>query len=131
MSIFKKKKEISQTKDWFSLDNEGELTIDAYETDKDFVIQSTIAGVSAKDIEISVEEDMLIIKGTREKPKETEEEKNYFQQECFWGAFSKKIILPEKINISQTKAVVKNGILTLHIPKTKKSIAQKVTIKDK
>lgn len=132
MSIFKKrKKEVSQTKEWFSLDNEGELAIDAYETEKDFVIQSAVAAVAAKDIEISAEEDMLIIKGSRQKPENGDSEKNYFQEECFWGAFSKKIILPEKVDIGQAKAVVKDGVLTLRIPKIKKNASQKVTIKDK
>jgi len=59
MPIFKKKHKKTETKEWLSSTNEGELTIDAYETKNDFVIVSTIAGVNAKDIDISIEDDML------------------------------------------------------------------------
>ena len=111
-------------------ESEGELAIDAYETPKEFIIQSTIAGVGSNNLDISVEEDMLIIRGRREKPQEIEKE-NYFQQECFWGPFSKKIILPEKVKIAQAKATVKNGILTLRIPKAGKRTTEKIAIQDK
>lgn len=134
MFIFKKKKlsaTKSETKDWLEKEQEGELSIDAYETKSEIVIQSTIAGVSAKDLDISVEDDMLIIKGQREKLRDEDAEKNYFQQECFWGPFAKKIILPEKVKITQARAVVKNGILTLKIPKTNSAAKEKITIKDK
>ncbi len=130
MPIFKKRKkqENNLSNDWLSYSNEGELAIDAYETDKEFIICSTIAGVKAKDLDISLEEDMLIIKGHREKPEDSDEKKSYIQQECFWGPFSKKIILPEKVDISQAKATIKEGILFLRIPKEKKGDANKIKI---
>lgn len=115
---------------WLSQSDEGELAIDSYETEKDFVIQSTIAGIEAKDLDILIEEDMLTIKGKRERPQNIEE-KNYFQQECFWGSFSRKIILPEKVKINQAKATVKNGVLTLKIPKASKKATNKISIIDK
>jgi len=119
------------TSQWLSQNNnEGELAIDAYETDKEIVIQSTIAGISASDLDISVEDDMLIIKGSRQKP-DNEGAKNYFQQECYWGPFSKKIILPEKAKIASAKAEVKNGVLTLKIPKAQTASKKKIAIKDK
>ncbi|PIS34859.1 MAG: Hsp20/alpha crystallin family protein [Parcubacteria group bacterium CG08_land_8_20_14_0_20_43_9] len=119
------------TSQWLSQNNnEGELAIDAYETDKEIVIQSTIAGISASDLDISAEDDMLIIKGSRQKP-DNEGAKNYFQQECYWGPFSKKIILPEKAKIASAKAEVKNGVLTLKIPKAQTASKKKIAIKDK
>ncbi len=130
MAIFKNKKPKRETKEWLSSSDEGELTIDAYETKNNFVIISTIAGVSAKDLDISVEDDMLIIKGKREKPKTSEKDKNYFQKECFWGPFSKKIILPEKVNISKAKATIKDGILVLKVPKSNSQSSKKIQIKD-
>ncbi|MBU1045546.1 Hsp20/alpha crystallin family protein [Patescibacteria group bacterium] len=116
--------------EWLSQNSEGELAIDAYETDKEIVIQSTIAGISASDLDISAEDDMLIIKGSRQKP-DDEGVKNYFQQECYWGPFSKKIILPEKAKIASAKAEVKNGVLTLRIPKAQTVSKKKIAIKDK
>ncbi|MBU3964458.1 Hsp20/alpha crystallin family protein [Patescibacteria group bacterium] len=124
------KEEKQPQEQWLSQNNEGELAIDAYETDKEIVIQSTIAGISASDLDISAEEDMLIIKGSRQKP-ESDGIKNYFQQECYWGPFSKKIILPEKAKIASAKAEVKNGVLTLKIPKAQTISKKKITIKDK
>lgn len=115
---------------WLPENNEGELAIDAYETEKEIVIQSTIAGISASDLDISTEDDMLIIKGSRNKP-DCEEAKNYFHQECYWGPFSKKIILPEKAKIESAKATVTNGILTLRIPKIQAISKKKIAIKDK
>ncbi len=65
---------------------EGELAVDVYQTDSEIVVQSTIAGVKPDDLDISVENDVLTIRGKRES--ETKEEgKNYFYQECYWGAF--------------------------------------------
>jgi HSP20 family protein len=130
MPIFKKKHKKTETKEWLSSTNEGELTIDAYETKNDFVIVSTIAGVNAKDIDISIEDDMLIIKGKREKPKNSDKERTYFQKECFWGPFSKKIILPEKVKIAKAKAIIKDGILTLKVPKSKIKSSKKIKIED-
>ena len=110
---------------------EGEIAIDAYETKKSFVIVSAIGGISSKNLDISIEDDMLIIKGRRDRPKPKDEDVDYFQKECFWGPFSKKIILPEKIKISQAKATIENGILFLEIPKTSSKTTRKIIVKDK
>jgi len=140
MAIFKRKKitdslidkniEDNSDEQWLSDDNEGELVIDAYETEKEFIIESTIAGVESKNLDISIEDDMLTIKGKRERTQGTEK-RNYFQKECFWGRFSKKIILPEKVKITQAKATVKNGVLVLKIPKATKKTSKKISITDK
>lgn len=140
MAIFKRKKitdslidkniEDNSDEQWLSDNNEGELVIDAYETEKEFIIESTIAGVESKNLDISIEDDMLTIKGKRERTQNTEK-RNYFQKECFWGHFSKKIILPEKVKITQAKATVKNGVLVLKIPKATKKTTKKISITDK
>ena len=109
-------------------DFEGELAIDVYETDGDFVIQSTIAGVKAEDLDITIENDIVTIRGSREK-QVTEEEKKYYYQECYWGAFSRQVILPEEVDGSKAEAAIKEGVLTLRIPKAKKIQKRKVSIK--
>jgi len=100
--------------DWMSLEK-GELRIDLYETPEAVVIESAIAGVNSSDLEISVEADLIRIKGKR--PKISSQERKYFYQECFWGTFSKTIILPTPINQETTKGVINNGILVLTMPK--------------
>jgi len=131
MGIFKKKTVATQEQTYIKPSDEGELSIDAYETKSDFVITSTIAGVSSKNLDIAVEDDMLIIKGKREKPPTTDKDITYFQTECFWGPFAKKIILPEKVKIAKAKAEIEDGVLTLRIPKAKTASTTKIKIADK
>jgi HSP20 family protein len=105
---------MTSEKKW--LEAEGELTVDVYATAKEVVIQSAVAGVKSKDLDISVEDDMVIIKGKRENPCQ-DKERNVFFQECYWGKFSRKIIIPEEIDPSRIDAAVKEGILTIRIPR--------------
>lgn len=105
---------IDKEKDIFN--QEGELVIDAYETNADFVVLATIAGVQIKDIDISLEKDMMIIKGNRGNPHDINEKK-YFFQECYWGPFSRKIVLPQNIDIDGADAQMDKGVLTIKIPK--------------
>jgi len=97
-------------------DQDGELVVDVYETNSDFVVLATIAGVQIKDIDISLEKDMMVIKGDRCDP-HIRPDKKYFYQECYWGPFSRKIVLPENINIDKADAQIDKGILTVKIPK--------------
>lgn len=117
---------IEQKDNW--LDSEGELTVDVYQTDKEIVIQSAIAGIEPEDLDISIEKDMVTIRGKREKQFE-EEEKNYFYQECYWGRFSRKIILPAEVNSSKINASMKNGILIIRIPKIEGKKKTKISIR--
>ncbi len=116
-----KKRNVPQKKEenWLENNGLGELAIDAYETNKYIVVQSPIGGISSENIEISLEDGMLIIKGEREKPQDQDKIKKYFCKECFWGKFERKLILPEEVDIAKAKATIKNGILTLRIPKLK------------
>lgn len=94
---------------------EGQLAVDVYQTESDLVIQSAIAGVKPEDLDISLERDIIIIKGNRQKP--FEENGDYFSQECYWGPFSREVILPVEIDPNRAEATMKEGILTIRIPK--------------
>jgi len=107
---------------------EGELAIDVYETENDIVVQSTIGGIKPENLDISIENDMVTIRGNREHLVE-KEGKNYIYQECYWGSFARKIILPEEVDETKIKATTKNGILTLVMPKLHKRKKKKVAIK--
>ncbi|MDP3954634.1 MAG: Hsp20/alpha crystallin family protein [bacterium] len=100
-------------------DEEGTLTVDVYRTGDDVVIKSTIAGVSADELDITINNDMVTIRGSRQ-PDEKIKESDYDWQELYWGPFSRTVILPEEINVDKAKASIKNGILTIKMPKAKK-----------
>ena len=123
-----KTKKISEElkKEW-SEQEEGQLAIDVYETDTLLVLQSTIAGVKAGDLDLSIENDMVTIRGKREKPTD-DEKKNYFYQECYWGPFSRQVILPEEVDVSQAEAIIKEGVLTVKIPKLQLKKKRKIEI---
>jgi len=103
--------------------SDGELVIDVFETNSDFVVLTAIAGVQIKDLDISVEKDMIVIKGNRLDPHKNPEKK-YFYQECYWGPFSRKIVLPENINTEEAEAQMDKGVLTIKIPKRGTNINQ-------
>lgn len=121
------KKETAVTPTNQIFDQDGELVVDVYETGSDFVVLAAIAGVQIKDLDISLEKDMMVIKGNRLDPHNAE--KKYFYQECYWGPFSRKVVLPENIDIDKADAQIDKGILTIKIPKNEQTDKPKVGIK--
>lgn len=121
-------KEQSAPKEKPSSEYEGQLTIDVYQTLNDIIIKSTIAGVNPENIDITINNDMITIKGERKNDQKVKEE-DYFYQECYWGKFSRSIILPMDVEASKAEAELKNGILTLTLPKANKAKTRKITVK--
>jgi HSP20 family protein len=117
-------KSVSKTK---QKEEEGQLTVDVYQTDDEIVIKSTIAGVTADDLDISITNDMVTIKGSRGS-EEKIKQPDYYYQELYWGAFSRSVILPEEIDADNAKASMKNGVLTIRLPKLAKSRTKKIKI---
>ena len=106
---------------------EGHLTIDVYQTTDEIVIQSTIAGVDANDLDISVTNDMVTIKGKR-MPDQKVKPSDYYWQELYWGPFSRSIILPVDVDSEAAKASMKNGLLTIRLPKMDRIKTKKIKI---
>lgn len=107
---------------------EGQLTVDVYQDKDNVIVQSTVAGVNPDDLEVNITNESITIRGKREKMEKIEE-KNYFYQECFWGKFSRSIILPVEVNPEDSTAVLKNGVLTITMPKSTKRKAKKLKVK--
>lgn len=118
----------SENDDWLDKEKIGQLTVDLYQTDKEIIIQSAIAGVEPEDLDITIEDDLVIIKGKREK-KITQEKKDYFYEECHWGQFYREIILPVEADSSRATASMEQGVLTIKIPKTGTETKKKIEIK--
>lgn len=108
-------------------EEEGQLTIDVYQTDTEIVIKSPVAGVKSEDLDVTITNDMVTIKGRRENEEPVAKE-HYFFQELYWGPFSRSVILPTEIEIDQAKAILKDGILTIRLPKIEKETAKKLSI---
>ncbi|MDD5552028.1 MAG: Hsp20/alpha crystallin family protein [Candidatus Pacebacteria bacterium] len=108
---------------------EGQLAVDVFQTDNEIIIQSTIAGVKSSDLDIMIQNDMVSIRGERKKEEEVDPS-NYFYQECYWGPFSRSVVLPEEIKTDGVKAELKNGVLTLRLPKVQKTEATKIKVKE-
>ena len=115
-------------KDWLEENYEGQLSVDVYGTKDEIVVRSTIAGVKPEDIDISINNDMLTIRGERVHEQEKEVEDHYYQ-ECYWGGFSRSIILPIEVEADKVSASLKNGVLTVHLPKAHRSKSISVSVK--
>jgi HSP20 family protein len=109
-------------------DADGQLTIDVYQTENDIVIKSTIAGVKPEDLDVSISNDMITIKGER-KNEEVVENENYYYQECYWGSFSRSVVLPVDVISEKAEASLKNGILTIRLPKADATRTKKIQVR--
>lgn len=109
-------------------DAEGQLTIDVYQTDNEIVIKSTIAGVKPEDLDVSINNDMVVVKGER-RNEEVVERGNYYYQECYWGSFSRSVLLPVDIISEKAEASLKNGILTIRLPKADTTKTKKIQVR--
>jgi HSP20 family protein len=112
----------------FSSDAEGQLTIDVYQTDESVVIKSTIAGVKPEDLDVSINNDMVTIKGERKNEEQVQGE-NYYYQECYWGYFSRSVVLPVDIIADKAEASLKNGILTIRLPKADTTKIKRIQVR--
>jgi HSP20 family protein len=129
VAMEKPKKEVKEEK-WLDEEyEEGQLSVDVFQTKDAILIKSTIAGVKPEDIDISINNDMVTIRGKREID-ETISEDDYFYQECYWGGFSRSIILPVEIIAEKVEASLKNGVLTVKLPKAKKTQAFSIKVKE-
>ncbi len=101
--------------DWAASSNEGQLSIDVFRDGSDLVVRSTVAGVKPEDLDIAIHGDLLTVRGTRAMADDLTEDQWYYR-ECYWGAFSRSIVLPFEVSADSAKASLKNGILEIRIP---------------
>lgn len=99
--------------------DEGELSVDIFETPAELIVQSTIAGVKISDLELSLHNDLLTIRGKRHH--EIAAKARPLFTECYWGPFSRSIILPVEVRSDEASAVLRSGILTITLPKRHRS----------
>ena len=117
----------TESEEWLS-EYEGELNIDMFQTKDNVIIKSTIAGVKPEDLDITIANDMLTIRGERKREERIEHE-DYFYQECYWGGFSRSVILPIDVDTESIEADLRDGILTVILPKAAKAKTKKIKVK--
>lgn len=112
--------------DWLE-EAEGQLAVDVYQTKDSVVIKAPIAGVKYTDLDVSVSEDVVTIRGERADEREVDRE-HYYVQECYWGAFSRSVILPTSTIAEKAVATLNNGVLTITIPKVAQDKVKKIKV---
>ncbi|HBD25078.1 MAG: hypothetical protein A2566_02415 [Candidatus Zambryskibacteria bacterium RIFOXYD1_FULL_40_13] len=114
---------------WFDGEpEEGQLTVDLYQTPTEIVIKSMVAGVKPEDLDIAITRDMVTIKGKRETERFIKEE-DYYHQELYWGSFSRTIMLPAEIEVEEADAIEKHGLLIIRLPKIDKNRQTRLKVK--
>lgn len=101
---------------WEMPEEEGQLAIDVYENAEQVIVMSAIAGVRSNEIELVLQQDMLTIRGARQAPI-VDNDSQSLVQECYWGRFSRTIILPGAIDPRSVQARLSSGILTITLNK--------------
>jgi HSP20 family protein len=105
----------------------GQLAVDVYETKERLVVKARTAGVNKNELDVSISDNQLTIKGTLSAGSE-EGVENYFLQECYWGEFSRTIALPVPVKEEEIEAVLKDGVLTISFGKVKQDTVKKIQV---
>jgi HSP20 family protein len=102
--------------------------IDLSETENEVVVKAVLPGIKPEDVDISVSEGVLTVKGEAKFEQKTEHE-NYYRQEIRYGAFSRSIPLPSRVNHEQADAEFKDGVLTVTLPKAEEVRPKQIRIR--
>lgn len=108
-------------------DVEGQLNVDVYQTKTHVVIMAPIAGISPDKLDIAISDDVVTIRGSREEGAQTKG-RDYYIQECFWGSFSRSVILPTPAIADKAEAKMENGVVTIKIPKVAQEKVRKIKV---
>lgn len=105
----------------------GQLAVDVYETKEKLVVKGRVAGVNKSDLDVSIADNTLSIRGTLSAGNEDNVE-NYFVQECYWGEFSRSLALPVPVKEDEIEAILKDGVLTVSFKKVKQDTVKKIQV---
>jgi HSP20 family protein len=105
----------------------GQLAVDVYETREKLVVKGRVAGVNKSELDVSISDNTLSIRGTLSAGNEDGVE-NYFLQECYWGEFSRSLVLPVPVKEDEIEAVLKDGVLTISFAKVKQDTVKKIEV---
>lgn len=107
---------------------DGQLPVDVYQTPNEIVIRAFVAGVRPDELNVSISRDMVVIEGSREE-RDSVIDSDYFTRELFWGSFSRTILLPQEVDVDNSSAGAKDGLLSIILPKLDKARQTKLRVK--
>lgn len=105
----------------------GQLAVDVYETKEKLFVKARTAGVNKNDLDVSISDNTLTIKGTLSAGND-DDVANYFVQECYWGEFSRMLTLPIPVKEDEVEAQLKDGVLTISFTKVKQDTVKKIQV---
>jgi HSP20 family molecular chaperone IbpA len=126
--IDEKPTKLSTSASIFDEEEEGQLSVDVYQTPSEIVIKTMVAGVKPEDLDVAITRDSVTLHGKREEDRTLSSE-DYFHRELYWGSFSRTIVLPEEIDVDESEASEKHGMLILRLPKIDKHRQAKLKVK--
>ena len=116
----------------FAPDTESKLdwapSVDISETGEEYLIRAALPAVEKEDVSVTVDDGMLTLSGERRQKEEQKNEK-FHKVETYYGSFSRSFALPDAVDQAAIRAESKDGVLTIHVPKTKVEAKQPTTIK--
>jgi len=123
------KGEIGKERNWEEdIEQEGQLSVDVYQTPSEIIVVSMVAGVRPEDLQINISRDMIVIRGKREENRTISDE-NFFTRELYWGTFSRTILLPQEVEPEEADATEKHGLLVIRLPKIDKGKKSTLRVK--
>jgi len=112
----------------FEEEEEGQLSVDVYQTQSEIIIKTMVAGVKPEDLDVTITRDSVTIRGKRSEER-TISSDDYMHRELYWGTFSRTIALPEEIDVEESEAIEKYGLLILKLPKIDKHRQTKLKVR--
>lgn len=109
-------------------EEEGQLTVDVYDTPSEIVIKTMVAGVKPDDLDVAITRDSVTIRGHRQEDRTISNE-DYYHKELYWGSFSRMITLPEEVDVDECEAIEKYGLLIIKLPKLDKNKQTKLKVR--
>ncbi len=107
---------------------EGHLPVDMFQTADEIIIRTFVAGVRPEEVNVSISRDMVVIEGSREERSEASGP-DYFNQELFWGSFTRTIMLPQEVDVDGAQASSKDGLLSITLPKLDRTRQTKLKVR--
>ena len=128
---FLKRRKKEKTKEKKKPNNrEGQLAVDVYENEREIIVIAPISNAKEESLDVYIEKNAVTISGTREVPEEESDVENFLHQECYWGKFSREIILPEEVDSYLSTASFKNGIIRVKLPKMKATQRKRIRVNE-